>query len=82
MALMLTTEKRTEREQRMRSWTIRSEDVRRAHVILMLADGVSYSAMEQALPCYRVTSIDGVGGSWRNASTVFSRDTIRNRRAC
>ena len=37
----------------MRSRTIRSEDARRARVILMLADGASYSSIEQALPCYR-----------------------------
>ena len=53
MALTLTTDERTELEQRMRSRTIRSEDARRARVILMLADGASYSSIEQALPCYR-----------------------------
>jgi transposase len=53
MALTLTTDERIELERRMRSRTIRSEDARRARVILMLADGASYSAIEQALPCYR-----------------------------
>src|SRR5215203_6491739 len=53
MALTLTTDERTELEQRMRSRTIRSEDARRARVILLLADGASYSSIEQALPCYR-----------------------------
>src|SRR5829696_5576591 len=53
MALTLTTDARTELEQRMRSRTIRSEDARRARVILLLADGASYSSIEQALPCYR-----------------------------
>jgi transposase len=37
----------------MRSRTIRSEDARRARVILMLADGASYTTIERALPCYR-----------------------------
>ncbi len=37
----------------MRSRTIRSEDARRARVILMLADGASYSAIERTVPCYR-----------------------------
>ena len=50
---MLTTDERVELERRMRSRTIRSEDARRARVILMLADGASYSAIERALPCYR-----------------------------
>ena len=30
-----------------------SEDARRARVILMLADGASYSTIERALPCFR-----------------------------
>jgi transposase len=53
MALTLTTNERDELERRMRSRTIRSEDARRARVILMLADGASYSTIEQALPCFR-----------------------------
>jgi transposase len=53
MALTVTTSERTELERRMRSRTIRSEDARRARVILMLADGASYSTIEHALPCYR-----------------------------
>jgi len=53
MALTLTTDERVELERRMRGRTIRSEDARRARVILMLADGASYSAIERALPCYR-----------------------------
>jgi transposase len=53
MALTLTVDERNELERRMRSRTIRSEDARRARVILMLANGASYSTIEQALPCYR-----------------------------
>jgi transposase len=53
MALTLTTDERVELERRLRSRTIRSEDARRARVILLLADGASYSAIERALPCYR-----------------------------
>lgn len=53
MALMLTTDERTELERRVRNRTIRSEDARRARVIVMLADGASYSTIERALPCYR-----------------------------
>lgn len=53
MALTVTTDERSELERRIRSRTIRSEDARRARVILMLADGASYTAIEQALPCYR-----------------------------
>jgi transposase len=53
MALTLTPDERDELERRVRSRTIRSEDARRARVILMLADGVSYSQIEVALACYR-----------------------------
>ena len=53
MALTLTTDERTELHRRRRSLSIRSEDARRARVILMLADGESYSAIEATVPCYR-----------------------------
>src|SRR5918999_5174527 len=53
MALTLTTDERAELQRRVRSLKIRSEDARRARVILMLADGASYSAIEGAIPCYR-----------------------------
>jgi transposase len=53
MALMLTTDERQELERRVRGRAIRSEDARRARVILMLADGASYTTIERALPCYR-----------------------------
>src|SRR6266446_6550785 len=53
MALTLTTDERTELERRVRSLKIRSEDARRARVILMLANGDSYSAIEATVPCFR-----------------------------
>ena len=53
MALTLTRDERTELQRRVRSLKIRAEDARRARVILMLADGASYSAIETAVPCYR-----------------------------
>src|SRR6202163_555831 len=53
MALTLTTDERTELERRVRSLKIRSEDARRARVILMLANGDSYSTIEATVPCYR-----------------------------
>ena len=53
MALTLTTQERDELERRVRSQKIRSEDARRARVILMLADGESYSTIETVVPCYR-----------------------------
>ena len=37
----------------MRSLKIRAEDARRARVILMLANGESYSTIEATVPCYR-----------------------------
>src|SRR5436309_4014342 len=53
MALTLTTDERTELERRVRSLKIRAEDARRARVILMLANGDSYSTIEAMVPCYR-----------------------------
>ena len=53
MPLMLSTDERTELQRRVRSLKIRSEDARRARVILMLADGNSYSTIEAPIPCYR-----------------------------
>src|SRR5881396_1200357 len=53
MALTLTTNERTELERRVRSLKIRSEDARRARVILMLANGDSYSTIEATVPCFR-----------------------------
>src|ERR1700738_5086411 len=53
MALTLTTDERTELQRRVRSLKIRSEDARRARVILMLANEESYSTIEATVPCYR-----------------------------
>jgi transposase len=53
MALTLTHDERAELQRRVRSLKIRAEAARRARVILMLADGLSYSAIEAAVPCYR-----------------------------
>jgi transposase len=53
MALTLTTDERAELERRVRSLKIRAEDARRARVILMLAQGDSYSTIEATVPCYR-----------------------------
>jgi transposase len=53
MVLVLTHDERTELEARLRRRKIRAEDARRARVILMLADGASYSMIEATIPCYR-----------------------------
>ena len=53
MALTLTSDERTELHRRVRGLKIRAEDARGARVILMLANGDSYSAIEAAIPCYR-----------------------------
>ena len=52
MALTLTADERTELERRVRSRKIRAEDARRAQVILMLADGESFTAITAAVGCY------------------------------
>jgi transposase len=52
MALTLTADERMELERRVRSRKIRAEDARRAHVILMLANGETFTAVATALSCY------------------------------
>ena len=52
MALNLTSDERAELERRLRSLKIRAEDARRARVVLMLADGASYSVIAATIPCY------------------------------
>jgi transposase len=53
MAGTLTTTKHAELERRVRSLKIRSGDARRARVILMLANGESYSMIEATVPWFR-----------------------------
>ena len=82
MALTLTTDERAELERRLRSLKIRAEDARRARVILMLADGESYSTIEATVPCYR----DYIN-RWRRrfvatVSTGCVRGTAASRRRC
>jgi transposase len=52
MALTLTIDERTELNRRTRSRKIRAEDARRAQVILMLADGESFTTIANAVGCY------------------------------
>jgi transposase len=52
MALMVTTNERAELQRRTRSRKIRAEDARRAQVILMLADGASFTTIAAAVGCY------------------------------
>jgi transposase len=47
----LTPSERTELRDRMRSRTLPAEDVRRARLILLLAQGKSYLAIRQVLGC-------------------------------
>jgi hypothetical protein len=80
MALTLTNDERNELQRRVRSLKIRAEAARRARVILMLADGDSYSTIEAAVPCYR----DYIN-RWRrrfldDRSTDSRRATAVNRR--
>src|SRR6266542_156549 len=49
--LELTKQERRELERRVRSRKLRSEDVRRARLILMLAAGESYISVRNALGC-------------------------------
>jgi transposase len=52
MALTLTKDERVELQRRVRSRKIRAEDARRAQVILMLADGDSFTAIATTIGCY------------------------------
>src|SRR5215475_8924758 len=52
-ALTLTFPERRELKKRLRSRTLPAEDVRRARLILMLAQGESYSQIQQMLACNR-----------------------------
>ena len=52
MALTLTTDERDELERRKRSRKIRAEDARRATVILILADGASFTAISGTVGCF------------------------------
>jgi transposase len=52
MALKVTKDERHELERRVRSRKMRAEDVRRAQVILMLADGDSFTTITAAVGCY------------------------------
>jgi transposase len=52
MALTLTVDERAELERRTRGRKLRAEDARRAQVILMLADGLSFSTITAATGCY------------------------------
>jgi transposase len=48
---MLTVERRRELEARVRSRNLRAGDVRKARLVLMLAEGRSYRAVQDALGC-------------------------------
>src|SRR5215470_20191294 len=74
MALTLTSDERTELERRATSRTIRAEDAKRAKVILMLADGTSYSTIEATLWCYR----DYIN-RWRRRFVAARLDGLRAR---
>ena len=49
----MTTDEGTELERRVRSLKIRGEDARRTRMIVMLADGASYSMIEATVPYCR-----------------------------
>src|SRR3954470_2134184 len=74
MALTLTSDERTELERRATSRRIRAEDAKRAKVILMLAEGTSYSTIEATLWCYR----DYIN-RWRRRFMTQGLDGLRSR---
>jgi len=72
---------RRELDSRVRSRSLRAEDVRRAKLILMLGAGHSYSAIQQALGCqpsYISLCLGGPGGTRgvpRNATGAVCVET-------
>ncbi len=82
MALTLTTDERTELERRVRSLKIRSEDARRARVILMLATASRIRRSKRRSLAFATTSTGGVADSWPIASTACGRATKGSRRRC
>ena len=82
MALTLTSDERTELERRLRSLKIRAEDARRARVILMLADGASYSTIEATVPCWRDDINRWRRRFWRRGLRASNRSTAASRRRC
>ena len=80
MALRLTTDERAELERRVRRLKIRAEDARRARVILMLAEGASYSTIETAVTATATTSIGGENDFWPTVWQVSSRGITGSRR--
>jgi transposase len=74
MALTLTIDERTELDRRATGRTIRAEDARRARVILMLADGASYSTIEATVWCFR----DYIN-RWRQRFLAARLDGLRSR---
>jgi transposase len=54
-AVQLRPEDRAELERRARSQRVRADDARRARMMLMLADGLPYTAIEAALRCSSAT---------------------------
>src|SRR5258708_38809247 len=52
-ALPLTPAERRELEARLRSRSLRSDDSKRARLLLLLADGESYDAIQESLDCGR-----------------------------
>jgi transposase len=53
--VVLSAEERSELEARSRSRKLRADAVRRARLILMMADGASYTQIEEALGCSSAT---------------------------
>lgn len=49
--LSLTDSERDELESRVRSRTLRADDVRRARLLLLLADGLTYAEIQEMLDC-------------------------------
>ena len=54
-AVQLSPEERSELERRARSQRVRADEARRARMMLMLADGLPYAAIEAALGCSSAT---------------------------
>src|SRR5712691_12384529 len=78
----LTSSERTELRDRMRSRTLPAEDVRRARLIVLLAQGKSYLAIRQVLGCNPTISVAGrvvsKPSGWRACTPTTADERWRN----
>jgi transposase len=90
MTLIVTAEERADLQRRTRSRKIRAEDARRAQVILMLAEGESFTTIAAAVGCYpayitrwkerfETERLDGLRAKYRGQSATVRTPALEAR---